>query len=58
MSGSTIGAVAGGAIGFVVSGFNPTGFKVGWMIGPNVGACIDPEIISLEVTNEPDSDMD
>lgn len=45
MSGSTIGGVVGGAIGFVVSGFNPAGAQWGWMIGSAVGGIVDPERI-------------
>lgn len=46
MSGSTIGGIAGAAIGFVVSGFNPYGAQIGWMIGSAVGGYVDPERIS------------
>lgn len=42
MSGSTIGGFAGGAIGFVASGFNPLGAQIGFMIGSSVGAYVDP----------------
>lgn len=45
MSGSTIGGIAGGIIGFVVSGFNPAGAQWGFMIGSAVGAIVDPEKI-------------
>lgn len=45
MSGSTWGGIAGAAIGFVVSGFNPYGAYVGWMVGSAVGAYVDPTTI-------------
>ena len=45
MSGNTIGGVIGGAIGFVVSGFNPAGAQWGWMIGSVVGGIVDPQVI-------------
>lgn len=45
MSGSTLGGFAGAAIGFVVSGFNPVGAQVGWMVGPAAGEIIDPAAI-------------
>jgi hypothetical protein len=41
-----IGGVVGAAIGFVVSGFNPTGAYYGWVIGAAVGA-------STEVIKQP-----
>lgn len=40
MSGSTIGGLAGGAIGFVIGG--PAGAKWGFMIGSAVGGYVDP----------------
>lgn len=43
MSGSTIGGVVGGAIGFWVGG--PSGAQWGWMIGSAVGGIVDPERI-------------
>lgn len=46
MSGSMIGGIAGGAIGFVVSGFNPAGAQWGYMIGSMVGAIVDPDKIA------------
>lgn len=42
MSGSSIGGIAGGAIGFVVSGFNPAGAQWGFMIGSAIGGYVDP----------------
>lgn len=45
MSGNTIGGIVGGAIGFVVSGFNPAGAQWGWMIGSVVGGIVDPQTI-------------
>lgn len=41
MSGRTILGVAGAVIGFVVSGYNPYGAQVGWMIGPDSGELVD-----------------
>lgn len=43
MSGSTIGGVVGGAIGWLVGG--PAGAQWGWMIGGTVGAIVDPQRI-------------
>ena len=43
MSGSTIGGVVGGAIGWFIGG--PTGAQWGWMIGSAVGAIVDPQQI-------------
>lgn len=43
MSGSTIGGIAGGIIGFFVGG--PAGAQWGFMIGSAVGAIVDPEKI-------------
>jgi len=43
MSGSTIGGIVGGTIGWFVGG--PTGAQWGWMIGSAVGAIVDPERI-------------
>jgi len=43
MSGSTIGGVVGGAIGWFIGG--PTGAYYGWMIGSAVGGYVDPEQI-------------
>lgn len=40
MSGSTVGGIVGGAIGFVVGG--PVGAQVGFTIGSAVGAYVDP----------------
>lgn len=45
MSGSTIGGIAGGVIGFVVTGFNPAGAQFGFMVGSMLGAAIDPDKI-------------
>lgn len=45
MSGSTWGGIIGGAIGFVVSGFNPVGFQVGFVIGSAAGAYLDPTVL-------------
>lgn len=42
MSGSSIGGVVGGIIGFVASGFNPAGFQWGFMIGSAIGGYVDP----------------
>src|SRR5690606_39190170 len=42
MSGSTIGGIAGGIIGFVVTGVNPAGARWGFMIGSAVGGYLDP----------------
>lgn len=42
MSGSTVGAVVGAAVGFVITGFNPAGAKWGWMIGSAAGAILFP----------------
>lgn len=42
MSGTQIGTVVGGAIGFVVSGFNPVGAQIGMAIGGVVGGIVDP----------------
>ncbi|WP_296247939.1 hypothetical protein [uncultured Stenotrophomonas sp.] len=42
MSGSTVGGIVGGAIGFVASGFNPVGAQIGFTIGSAVGAYVDP----------------
>lgn len=41
-SGSQIGGIIGGTIGFVASGFNPMGFKAGYLIGSAIGGYIDP----------------
>ena len=41
MSKSTIGGVIGAVIGFYVSGFNPYGAQVGFMIGAGIGASFD-----------------
>lgn len=41
MSGSTIGGIAGAAIGFWIGG--PAGAQWGWMIGSAVGGYVDPE---------------
>jgi hypothetical protein len=41
MSKSTIGGVVGAVIGFYVSGFNPYGAQVGFMIGAGIGASFD-----------------
>lgn len=46
MSGSTIGGIAGGIIGFVVTGFNPAGAQWGFMIGSMIGAAVDPDKIA------------
>lgn len=46
MSGSTIGGIAGGIIGFVFTGFNPAGAQWGFMIGSMVGAAVDPDKIA------------
>lgn len=43
MSGSTIGGVVGGVVGWFVGG--PVGAQWGWMIGSAVGAIVDPERI-------------
>lgn len=43
MSGSTIGGVVGGAIGFYFGG--PQGAQIGWMIGSAVGGYVDPDKI-------------
>jgi photosystem II stability/assembly factor-like uncharacterized protein len=45
MSGSTIGGVVGGVIGWFVTGGNPAGAYWGWMIGSGVGAYVDPQQI-------------
>lgn len=42
MSGSQIGGIVGGAIGFVASGFNPMGAQVGYAIGSAIGGYVDP----------------
>lgn len=42
MSGSTWGGIAGAAIGFVVTGFNPTGAYWGYVIGAGIGSYLDP----------------
>lgn len=42
MSGSTIGGVAGGVIGFVATGGNPVGARWGFMIGSAIGGYVDP----------------
>lgn len=41
-SGSQIGGIIGGTIGFVASGFNPMGFQIGYAIGSAVGGYVDP----------------
>lgn len=41
MSGSSIGGIVGGAIGFVVTGGNPIGAQVGFMLGPATGGYIE-----------------
>lgn len=41
MSRSTIGGVVGAVIGFVVSGYNPAGAQLGWVIGSGIGALTD-----------------
>jgi hypothetical protein len=41
VSKSTIGGVIGAVIGFYVSGFNPYGAQVGFMIGAGIGASFD-----------------
>lgn len=41
MSGSSAGGIVGGAIGFVVSGGNPIGAQIGFMIGPATGGYIE-----------------
>lgn len=43
MSGSTIGGVVGGVVGWFVGG--PVGAQWGWMIGSAVGAIVDPQQI-------------
>ena len=45
MSGSTIGGVVGGAIGYYVSGGTAQGAQIGWMIGSAVGGYVDPDVI-------------
>lgn len=45
MSGATAGGILGGVIGFVVSGFNPYGFQIGFMIGAGVGGYLKPDVI-------------
>jgi len=42
VSGSSIGGIVGGAIGFVVTGGNPIGAQVGFMLGSAIGGYIDP----------------
>ena len=46
MGRQVIGGVVGAAIGFVVSGFNPTGAYYGWVVGAAIGA-------STEVIKQP-----
>lgn len=41
MSGTSIGGIVGGAIGFVASGGNPIGAQIGFMIGPATGGYIE-----------------
>lgn len=41
MSGSSIGGIVGGAIGFVVTGGSPIGAQVGFMLGPAIGGYIE-----------------
>lgn len=42
MSGSTVGGIVGGAIGFVFSGGNPIGAQIGFTIGSAIGGYVDP----------------
>lgn len=44
MSGNTIGGIAGGLIGFAITG-TPMGAQWGWMIGSVVGGIVDPQTI-------------
>ena len=48
MSGNAMGGLIGGAIGFVVSGFNPAGAQWGWMIGSPCGEWIEPTHIEVD----------
>lgn len=56
MSGNVIGGLIGGAIGFVVSGFNPAGAQWGFMIGDAVGG-IETDC-TVEAGDEPDPVLD
>jgi len=43
---STVGGIAGGAIGFVGSGFNPMGAVGGYALGAGVGGMVDSAVAS------------
>lgn len=55
---SFLGGVAGGIIGFVVSGFNPAGAWIGFGIGLGVATLIDPIVPDIPSPGEPMGELE